>query len=116
MGLRIDAVLPVAGCDPGTLRNYDDLAAGAVVAKTGSLKRTDGGVAVLAGVARTVRGDRFFCVAAPRAGGRLRGARREQAAWLGRLFDRYGGARTEACVAGVGFSDDDARVAPDTRN
>jgi D-alanyl-D-alanine carboxypeptidase/D-alanyl-D-alanine-endopeptidase (penicillin-binding protein 4) len=110
MDLELDGILPVVGCDPGTLRNYSDLPDGAVVAKTGTLTRTDGGVAVLAGVARTTAGDRFFCVAAPGAGGRIARARSDEVEWLQRLIERFGGPRPRACAAAVGFSDDDARV------
>jgi D-alanyl-D-alanine carboxypeptidase/D-alanyl-D-alanine-endopeptidase (penicillin-binding protein 4) len=78
-GLDVSDLLPVAGCDPGTLEHYPRLAqhlAGRLVAKTGTLTSTDGGVAVLAGYLRRSDGDRPFCVAAPGSGSDLLGARR----------------------------------------
>lgn len=51
-GLAPGDLLPVVGCDPGTLKHYPRLGAahrGTLVAKTGTLTTTDGGVAVLAG-------------------------------------------------------------------
>ena len=48
-------ILPVAGIDPGTLeKRYTDIQArGSVVAKTGTLVRTDGGASALVGQMRT---------------------------------------------------------------
>jgi D-alanyl-D-alanine carboxypeptidase/D-alanyl-D-alanine-endopeptidase (penicillin-binding protein 4) len=113
LGLRVEDILPSAGCDPGTLAHYPllvDEAAGALVAKTGTLIRTDGGIAVIAGLARTADGDRYFCVAAPRSGGRPERAREAEERWLSDLIARCGGARPGACGDAVGYSDDDARV------
>jgi D-alanyl-D-alanine carboxypeptidase len=109
-----DAVLPVAGCDPGTLTNFPRLAdegvRGAVVAKTGTLTTTDGGVAVLAGYARTENGLLMFCVASPRVGREVRRAREAQQRWLLDLIDRQGGPRPAECGPPVVFSDDTAVV------
>jgi D-alanyl-D-alanine carboxypeptidase/D-alanyl-D-alanine-endopeptidase (penicillin-binding protein 4) len=113
LGLRVEDVLPSAGCDPGTLAHYPrlvDEAAGALVAKTGTLTRTDGGVAVMAGLVRTAKGDRYFCVAAPRSGARPGRAREAEARWLSDVIARHGGARPGPCGDVVGYSDDDARV------
>jgi D-alanyl-D-alanine carboxypeptidase len=114
LGLRPEDVLPTAGCDPGTLEHFPRLsgeAGRALVAKTGTLARTDGGIAVLAGVVRTVTGERFFAVAAPGAGGGLARAREAQERWVLDLIARHGGTRPVACGDPVGHSDDDARVA-----
>jgi D-alanyl-D-alanine carboxypeptidase len=113
LGLRVEDVLPAAGCDPGTLERFPHLegqAAGSLVAKTGTLVRTDGGIAAIAGLARTAEGDRLFCVAAPRTGGRLARAREAEERWVLDLIARNGGARPGACGDAVGYSDDDAQV------
>jgi D-alanyl-D-alanine carboxypeptidase len=60
LGLSIESVLPVAGCDPGTLNHsFARLCTGpckmSMVAKTGTLTYTDGGAAVLAGFVNTGR-------------------------------------------------------------
>ena len=114
-GLRLEDVLPVVGCDPGTLTHFPQLAdeaAGVLVAKTGTLRKTDGGVAVLAGVAHTARGSMFFCVVAPGSGRKLARAREAQQRWVLDLIARHGGPRPRECGAAVGYSDDDARVLP----
>jgi len=51
-------ILPVAGIDPGTLedRFTTDIARGSVVAKTGTLARTDGGASALVGQMQTRSG------------------------------------------------------------
>lgn len=95
-------ILPVAGCHPGTLEKFFEVLsappyAGSMVGKTGTLTNTDGGIAVLAGIARTAQGDFYFCVAVPGAGGRLREARKLQEAWLVRFIDEHGGPRAESC-------------------
>lgn len=113
LGLRVEDLLPAAGCDPGTLERFphlETLAAGALVAKTGTLLHTDGGIAAIAGLARTAEGERLFCVAAPRPGGRLGRAREAEERWVLDLIARHGGARPGECGNAVGYSDDDARV------
>jgi D-alanyl-D-alanine carboxypeptidase/D-alanyl-D-alanine-endopeptidase (penicillin-binding protein 4) len=52
-------ILPVAGVDPGTLEDrFTSLASrGSVIAKTGTLVRTDGGVSSLVGQAKAANGD-----------------------------------------------------------
>lgn len=114
-GLSLGEVLPVAGCHPGTLEKFFAVLstppyAGAVAGKTGTLTATDGGIAVLAGVARTNQGDFFFCVAAPGAGGRLREARRLQEAWLLRLIDDHGGPRPGPCQVALVEADEGAVI------
>ena len=96
-GLRPEDILPTVGCDPGTLTHYPrltDRADRALVAKTGTLVKTDGGVAVLAGGAHTARGSLLFCVAAPGSGRRLAQARDAQERWLLDLIERHGGPRS----------------------
>ena len=104
-GIEPADILPVAGCDPGTLKNFPGLAdqghRGAVVGKTGSLTHTDGGVALLAGIAGTRAGDLLFCVAAPGSGGHLAAARSLQESWLLEMMAELGGARPSECGAPV---------------
>src|SRR5207253_8785808 len=56
--LSLADILPVAGIDPGTLEDrYTDAAArGSVIAKTGTLVRTDGGASSLVGQMKTKSG------------------------------------------------------------
>jgi len=56
--LKLSDILPVAGVDPGTLEDrYTDVAErGSVVAKTGTLVRTDGGASALVGQMNTKSG------------------------------------------------------------
>ncbi len=56
--LSLSDILPVAGIDPGTLedRFTTDVARGSVVAKTGTLARTDGGASSLVGQMQTKSG------------------------------------------------------------
>jgi D-alanyl-D-alanine carboxypeptidase/D-alanyl-D-alanine-endopeptidase (penicillin-binding protein 4) len=57
-------IMPVAGVDPGTLqKRYTSPAArGSVVAKTGTLGRSDGGVSALAGQMHTLTGETLYFV------------------------------------------------------
>ena len=101
-GLALDEVLAVAGCDRGTVtRLYPTVSRtpGVLVGKTGTLTHTDGGVSVLAGVLRTNRGDLAFCVAAPRAEGRIDAARRATERWVIERLAVHG-ARTAVPCAG----------------
>jgi len=56
--LTLSDILPVAGVDPGTLedRYTDPLERGSVIAKTGTLVRTDGGASSLVGQMQTKSG------------------------------------------------------------
>jgi len=113
LDLRVEDLLPTVGCDPGTLEHFSRFAdepTGSLVAKTGTLTRTDGGIAVLAGIVRTDLGQRFFCVAAPNAGGALGRARAAEQQWLMERIERDGGGRAGDCGDRVGYSDDDIRV------
>ena len=58
-GLTPAAILPVAGVDPGTLEDrFTGLTArGSVIAKTGTLLRTDGGASSLVGQMRAANGE-----------------------------------------------------------
>ena len=99
----LESVLPVAGCDPGTVSRFfpqlaTDRNTTSVVGKTGTLTSTDGGVTVLAGFARTSRGDYVFCVAVPHAAGRIRGARRAEERWIVDFLDQNGGGQPHTCA------------------
>jgi D-alanyl-D-alanine carboxypeptidase/D-alanyl-D-alanine-endopeptidase (penicillin-binding protein 4) len=62
--LAPSAIMPVAGIDPGTLEDrFNGLAwRGSVIAKTGTLLRTDGGASSLVGQMRTASGELLFFV------------------------------------------------------
>lgn len=115
MGLRPEELLPVAGCDPGTVERFYPLLTGGSVTtslagKTGTLTATDGGVSVLAGLLNTGRGELLFCIALPRAGGRLERARKAEEKWVLELLARNGGARPRKCAPPLGGSEHEARV------
>lgn len=113
--IPMTGLLPVAGCDPGTVtRFYPRLALGeamaSLVGKTGTLTSTDGGVSVLAGFLNTAAGELVFTVAAPRAGGRLAAARQAEERWLLALLESHGGGRPYQCSAPPGAADRDAGI------
>jgi len=115
VGLGPADVLPVVGCDPGPTRSmFRRLTTGTftrtLVCKTGTLRRTDGGVAVLSGFLKTPQGDVLLCVAAPNAGNDLRRSRKREEKWVLELIDELGGARAVTCGVPLPFSDHDARV------
>ena len=116
MGLPIEGILPASGCDPGTVANmYQRISAGppaSIVGKTGTLTHTDGGVSVFAGFAHTADGGLIFCVAAPRAAGRLREARGQEEQWVLDLVQRHGGPVSSMCAAPLTSSWDGAEVGP----
>lgn len=62
--LRPSAILPVAGVDPGTLEDRFTGPAwrGSVIAKTGTLLRTDGGASALVGQMRAANGETLLFV------------------------------------------------------
>lgn len=116
-GISLQTLLPVAGCHPGTLAKFfPRLAAppyaGSVAGKTGTLSVTDGGIAVFAGRARTQEGEYFFCIACPRAQGRLGKARALQEAWLVRFIDEHGGPAPESCNTGLVEADEGSVIIP----
>jgi len=99
--LDLSDVLPVAGCDEGTLKSFPALGRGgrrgSMVGKTGSLTTTDGGITLLAGTVATESGSRLFCVAAPQSGSGLAAARAKEERWLLDLMAALGGARGARC-------------------
>ena len=115
LGVPVENVLPVAGCDPGTVtRFFPLLATGpnttAVIGKTGTLTNTDGGVAILAGFAKTAKGEYLFCVAVPNAAGKLKGARRAEEQWVIDFLDREGGGQPHRCAPPLPAPDEEASV------
>jgi D-alanyl-D-alanine carboxypeptidase/D-alanyl-D-alanine-endopeptidase (penicillin-binding protein 4) len=62
--LTLSDIMPVAGVDPGTLeKRYNTSSSrGSVVAKTGTLIRTDGGASALVGQMRTASGETLLFV------------------------------------------------------
>jgi D-alanyl-D-alanine carboxypeptidase/D-alanyl-D-alanine-endopeptidase (penicillin-binding protein 4) len=102
LGMDIEHLLPVAGCDPGTVpaafpRLSAPPFATALVAKTGTLTSTDGGITVLAGFLNTAQGEVVFCIAVPHAAGRIRLARHTEESFLLDLLNRRGGAVPRNC-------------------
>jgi D-alanyl-D-alanine carboxypeptidase/D-alanyl-D-alanine-endopeptidase (penicillin-binding protein 4) len=121
-GRNVHAVLPIPGCDPGSIRRmFPKLAAGefarTTVVKTGTLSRTDGGVAVLAGYFESAdHGLTAYCVAAPSAGGALQQWRRAEQEWLLDLMHETGGPRQHACGPPLSFSEHGASIVPGSAN
>jgi D-alanyl-D-alanine carboxypeptidase/D-alanyl-D-alanine-endopeptidase (penicillin-binding protein 4) len=113
-GLGLADVLPSTGCGPGTLESFAGLAgpslSGAIVAKTGTLRSTDGGVCALAGRVETASGIRYFATAVPRTGGDADRARGLEERWLLDLIAAAGGGRPRGCGALLPFSDTGAEV------
>jgi D-alanyl-D-alanine carboxypeptidase/D-alanyl-D-alanine-endopeptidase (penicillin-binding protein 4) len=114
-GLSVETLLPVGGCDPSTVTGFfPQLASGAnlgaVVGKTGTLTNTDGGVSVLAGFVSTGEGEYVFCVAAPRAEGRVRVSRGAEQRWVLSFIDEHGGPRPRACGPPLQSPDADAGI------
>ncbi len=115
LGIRVEDVLPVGGCDPGTLERFASFREGGVAVrsltgKTGTLTTTDGGVSLLVGYLSTAAGERVICVALPNSGYGVRAARRAQEAWLLERLTALGGARPRDCGAPVVHSDFEAEV------
>ncbi len=109
LNIQVEDILPAAGCDPGTMKHFPDLVEaadpGGLVAKTGTLTTTDGGIVMLAGRLHTARGVRFFCLGSPGAGRQVRSARAEQEDWLMDLGARQGGITHHRCGEAVLHSD-----------
>jgi D-alanyl-D-alanine carboxypeptidase len=115
IGLPVEHLLPVSGCDPGTVTGaFPRLAsppyAKALVAKTGTLTSTDGGITVLAGFLNTAQGEVVFCVAVPRAAGRIRLARRTEESFVLDLIAHHGGAMPRTCGPPLLAPDEDATI------
>ncbi|HEV3468654.1 MAG TPA: D-alanyl-D-alanine carboxypeptidase [Pyrinomonadaceae bacterium] len=90
--LKAADILPVAGIDPGTLekRYADSPGRGSVIAKTGTLGRTDGGASALVGQMRTRAGETLLFVIFNQRGSVWR-FRSEQDALVSQLqFERGG--------------------------
>ncbi len=92
-------ILPVAGVDPGTLqRRYAASAGrGSVIAKTGTLGRTDGGASALVGELRTQSGETLLFVILHRRGS-VYSFRQQQDALVGSLQFARGGPAPFAYV------------------
>jgi serine-type D-Ala-D-Ala carboxypeptidase/endopeptidase (penicillin-binding protein 4) len=117
MGIPIESVLPAVGCDPGTVAHFyqrisNGPASTSVVGKTGTLTATDGGVSVFAGFASTSEGEFIFCVAQPRAAGRLSQARWKEEQWVLDLVAQHGGPIGRTCAAPLTGPEDGAVVEP----
>jgi D-alanyl-D-alanine carboxypeptidase/D-alanyl-D-alanine-endopeptidase (penicillin-binding protein 4) len=115
LGVPLESVLPVAGCDPGTVTHFFPLLANgpnttSVIGKTGTLTNTDGGIAVLAGYARTASGEFVFCVAVPNAAGRLKSSRHAEEQWVIDFLDRNGGGQPRACAIPLPTPDAGANI------
>jgi D-alanyl-D-alanine carboxypeptidase/D-alanyl-D-alanine-endopeptidase (penicillin-binding protein 4) len=91
--LQPSDILSVAGIDPGTLqkRYANSAGRGSVVAKTGTLGRTDGGVSALVGEMRAQNGETLLFVIFNRRGSVYR-FRQDQDALVASLQSARGGA------------------------
>ena len=115
IGLPVERLLPVSGCDPGTVTGaFPRLAsppyATSLVAKTGTLTSTDGGITVLAGFLNTADGEVVFCVAVPRAAGKIHTARRTEETFVLDLIAKHGGARGRTCAPPLTAPDENATI------
>jgi D-alanyl-D-alanine carboxypeptidase/D-alanyl-D-alanine-endopeptidase (penicillin-binding protein 4) len=90
--LKAADILPVAGVDPGTLekRYANGPGRGSVIAKTGTLPRTDGGASALVGQLRTAKGDTLLFVILDQRGSVVR-FRQWQDALVAQLQSERGG-------------------------
>jgi serine-type D-Ala-D-Ala carboxypeptidase/endopeptidase (penicillin-binding protein 4) len=90
--LKAADILPVAGVDPGTLQKRYAASAGrgSVIAKTGTLPRTDGGSSALVGQFKTARGETLLFVIFDQRGNVAR-FRRWQDALVADLQNARGG-------------------------
>jgi len=90
--LTLSDILPVAGIDPGTLeeRYTDPLERGSVIAKTGTLVRTDGGASSLVGQMKTKSG-RIVLFVIMNQGGNVLRFRRNQDGIVSAIQNSLGG-------------------------
>lgn len=90
--LKLEDIMPVAGIDPGTLAGrFTGSQAGSVVAKTGTLGNTDGGVSTLVGETKCANGDILFFVIFNQKGG-VRNYRSYQNTLVTTLQNNCGGS------------------------
>jgi D-alanyl-D-alanine carboxypeptidase/D-alanyl-D-alanine-endopeptidase (penicillin-binding protein 4) len=92
--LKAADILPVAGVDPGTLqkRYADSPGRGSVIAKTGTLPRTDGGASALVGQLRTRNNDTLLFVILDQRGSVVRFRQWQDALVAGLQSERGGPA------------------------
>lgn len=92
-GLEFKDILPVAGIDDGTLekRFTGQNERGSVIAKTGTLSHTDGGVSALVGVLRSQQEDLYFVLFNWHGG--VNNFRSLQDAMIRQLQEQRGGPR-----------------------
>jgi D-alanyl-D-alanine carboxypeptidase/D-alanyl-D-alanine-endopeptidase (penicillin-binding protein 4) len=90
--LSLSDILPVAGIDPGTLQKRYTLtpSRGSVIAKTGTLVRTDGGASALVGQMHTATGETLLFVIFNHRGNVLR-FRENQDSLVAQLQNAHGG-------------------------
>lgn len=93
-GRNVSDVLPVAGIDPGTLqKRYTAFnLRGSVIAKTGTLPRSDGGTSALVGQARTASGQTLYFVIFNRGHAILRSRAQQDALVTALQYSRGGPA------------------------
>ena len=93
--LKLADVMAVAGVDPGTLHKRFRNEAGTVIAKTGTLPDTDGGVSALVGQAGTARDGNLLFVIFEKGVGRpgIRTSRRRQEQIVKQMQIAHGGPR-----------------------
>lgn len=115
LGLKVQDVLALGGCDGGTVSRFFPLLArgpwaATLVGKTGTLTATDGGVSVLAGFLSAAEGELVFCAAVPDAAGHVSRARRAEQQLVVEMLRRFGGGSPLACGNGLLEADDDSAV------
>lgn len=92
-GLDLSDILPLAGIESGTMdrRFTGAQERGSVIAKTGTLTTTDGGVSALAGMVRSDREDLYFIIFCWK--GSINGFRHQQDQFIRQLQATRGGPR-----------------------
>ncbi len=92
-GLDLSDILPLAGIEAGTMdrRFTGAQERGSVIAKTGTLTTTDGGVSALAGMLRSDREDLYFIIFCWK--GSINGFRSQQDRFIRQLQASRGGPR-----------------------
>jgi D-alanyl-D-alanine carboxypeptidase/D-alanyl-D-alanine-endopeptidase (penicillin-binding protein 4) len=100
--LSLSDILPVAGVDPGTLKDRytSDIERGSVIAKTGTLIRTDGGASSLVGQTQTRSGKIVLFVIMNQQGNVLR-FRENQDEIVGQIQTVFGGPAPFSYRAGT---------------